>query len=57
MRREALLAKRKELEEIVRNQEYLQILIAAQRNNDYNFKHGLGSEYLQIVDKEKQASQ
>ena len=49
-RKDALLAKRKELEEIVRSQGYLHREIAAQRNNDNNFKHGLGSVYLQIVD-------
>lgn len=47
------MAKRAELEELLKNHSYLQQQIEQQRSNDNSFKHSLGSEYIQLSEEKK----
>lgn len=53
IRQQALLSKQRELEEILKNQSYMQEQIQQQKLNDKDFKHSLGTEYMQMCEEKK----
>ena len=52
--REALLAKKQELTEIINHQNILNQEINAQRNNEKALKQSLGQEYVQLQEQKRQ---